>query len=530
MKARIAKILLPVIILAALVAALGIIVSAEDAKTPEIISQNVQYSEYFSLMYAVDASTVNEGPVTLNLYYADPASGAEIARTYTAAEPQNEKIDGVETSVYVFVTEGVAAKNFDKCFYVQAVDNTGAESKVVRYSVLEYMLVRLYGGQTITEGQRGLYENAIDFAAFSQRVLINEADEDTANDIPLANSYSLVKIEGGVIGEAEGATNGYSQGVYTEGAVIYPYSKGAPALKLRETDSEGNVTERKIANGAAVTVSANTVITPTTPDPGEYFDTYGGLNFEGYNNIKEAETAGKLNRPSYNVKDPATLPYTGTEDYIALTNEGGNKNMVLTTQAATTKPGIYVMDTQGASGNCYVFEASFKLDIESASALTVAEKAAPRIAFFLVGDATLNYGSPTGNEANAGLTGSGFAAIYVVKDSEGNPHYYLNHNNSKTANNDIITANNEITAGWHTITCEIYENGWVKVYLDGNYVDEAKCISNTDLGGEASFKYANTDSVRIKYAASSSQGYVNNSSIYLDDIFFGKVTKAYVAE
>ena len=242
MKERIAKILLPVIILAALVAALGVIVSAEDAKTPEIISQNVQYSEYFSLMYAVDASTVNEGPVTLNLYYQDPASGAEIARTYTATEPRTEKIGGVETSVYVFVTEGVAAKNFDKCFYVQAVDASGAESAVVRYSVLEYMLVRLYGGQTITEGQRGLYENAIDFAAFSQRVLINEADEDATNDIPLANSYSLVKIEGGVIGEAEGATNGYTQGVYTEGAVIYPYAAGAPALKLQVTDSEGNVT------------------------------------------------------------------------------------------------------------------------------------------------------------------------------------------------------------------------------------------------------------------------------------------------
>ena len=195
-----------------------------------------------------------------------------------------------------------------------------------------------------------------------------------------------------------------------------------------------------------------------------------------------------------------------------------------------TKPGIYVMDTNGSAGNCYVFETSFKLDIDANSAKTIAALAAPRITYFLVGDATVNNGAPTGNEGAAGVTGSGFMAIYVVTDENGAPHYYLNHNNSKTANSDIITANNEITAGWHTMTAEIYDNGWVKVYLDGKYVDEAKCISNTDLGGTGTFKYSNTDSVRIKFAGSSSQGYLNDSNIYFDNTFFGKITKAYVAE
>ena len=507
--------------------AIGVISSADDAKTPDIISQNVRYDEVFSLMYAIDAASVNEAPVTLNLYYADPRDGAEIKKTYTADEPQIERIDGNDTLVYVFITEGVAAKALTKNFYVQAVDNTGAKSDVVRYSVLEYLNVRLYGGQTITESQKTLYEDVISFASSAQRVLINEKDADTTNDVPLASTYSLVEIKDGIILEDVDAARGYDQGVYPAGTKVYPYREGFTG-KWNVITAGGST---QVDNCAEVTVDKYTKIVEYVPNvPGEYYANYGGLSFESYTNIKEAEVAQKLNRPSYNVKDPSSLPYTGTEDYIALYNDDGNKTMVFATQAATTKPGIYVMDTNGSTGNCYVFETKFKLDINADSAKEIASLAAPRVTYFLVGDATPNSGAPTGNESAAGLTGSGFAAIYTVLDGEGTPHYYLNHNNSKTANSDIITADNEITAGWHTMTAEIYQNGWVKVYLDGKYVDEAKCISNTDLNATSGFMFSNTNSVRIKYAASNSQGYLNNSSIYFDDMFFGKVDKTYVAE
>ena len=172
------KILVLILTLCLLVCAASFIsVSAAEEKTPDIISHNVRYDEVFSLMYAVDAASVNEGPVTLNLYYSDPSEGAEVKRSYTANEPQIEKIDGKDTLVYVFITEGVAAKNLNKNFFVQAVDAKGAVSAVERYSVLEYLLVRLYGGQTITEGQKALYEDVISFASSAQRVLINEKDE-----------------------------------------------------------------------------------------------------------------------------------------------------------------------------------------------------------------------------------------------------------------------------------------------------------------------------------------------------------------
>jgi hypothetical protein len=448
------KILLLTLVLTLVIgAAVCVAASAADSKTPDIISQNVRYDEVFSLMYAVDASSVNQAPVTLNLYYDDPAEGAEIKRSYTASEPQVEKIDGKETLVYVFTTEGVAAKYLDKNFYVQAVDKSGAVSETVRYSVLEYLLVRLYGGQTITEGQKALYEDVISFASSAQKVLINERDADTTNDVPLANTYSLVTIEDGVILEKANATKGYSQGVYPAGAKIYPYRAGFDG-KWKVTTASGST---EVANGAEITVNGYTSISEaSTVAPGGYFENYGGVNFNDYTYIRNAEIAGFVTRPTYFVKNPNNPPHTGTEDYIGLYTDGDDKYMGLTTQEATNKPGVYLMDTEGAEGNCYVFETEFKINMDETTAATIAANSDARLVYFSVATATNNKDSASGTDA--GVSGSGLAAIYAVADAEGKLHYYLNHNNSKAANNDIITKNNEITAGWHTMTVEIYEN------------------------------------------------------------------------
>ena len=75
MKNRIISLILALALIASVIPA--IVVSADDAATkPEIISNNIEYNDKFSLMYAVDAATVAEGPVTLNIYTTATADGA----------------------------------------------------------------------------------------------------------------------------------------------------------------------------------------------------------------------------------------------------------------------------------------------------------------------------------------------------------------------------------------------------------------------------------------------------------------------
>ena len=532
-----AKILVLILTLVLLIgSAVCVIASAEDDKTPEIISQNIAYDEVFALMYAVDAATVNAAPVTLDLYYDDPATGAEIKKSYTAAEPTTIRINGNETSAYVFTTEGVAAKYLTDDFYVQATDAAGAVSEVERYSVLEYCLQRLYGGPSITEGQKLLYESVIDLASYSQRVLINEknGDTDTTNDVPLANTYSLVTVSGGVILEAEGDTDGYSHGIYPQGTKIYPYAEGTVnPWAVTTYDAEGNKTTVNVENGGEFTTSGvYTEISERVPTPGEYYATYGGLGYDDITYIKAYEISGSINRATYQVQDPNTeSAYTDARDYIVLYDDNGNNVMKFATKEneQNAKASIYIFDTHEREGNCLVFETKIKVDIDKTTATTVAALDVPQVAYFQIANATPNGGSAPSSDA--GVASSGFVRIYAKIGDDGELHYYMNHTNYATDAN-ICNADAELTAGWHTFTAEMYENGWVKCYVDGVFVGESKCISNADLNGSGSngFLFSNANSIKIQFANSSIGGDIDNSSIYFDNTFLSRVDKDYVAE
>ena len=524
------KILLLTLALALIIcAAVGITTSADDAKTPDIISQNVQYNEVFSLMYAVDAATVNEGPVTLNLYYEEPTEGAVANRSYTVSEPRIEKIDGKDTLVYVFITEGVAAKALTKNFYVQATDKTGAKSDVVRYSVLEYLNVRLYGGQIITEGQKALYEDVISFASSAMRVLINEKDSDISNDVPLANTYSLVTVNDGVLLESSDSTDGYDQGVYPAGTKVYPYRAGFDG-KWQVITSAGAT---QVANGAEVTVNGYTKIVEFIPNvPAEYYANYGGLSYDDITYIKAYETSGNINRATYQVQDPNTeSAYTDARDYIVLNTEGTNNYMKFATKESEQgqKASIYFLGTNTNEGNCLVFETKIKVDFDATTAAACASNSVPQVMYLQIASTTANKGSCTNTDA--GVASSGFARIFAKADENGALHYYINHTNFSSDAN-ILNADAEITDGWHTYTVEMYENGYVKSYVDGKLVGTSKCISNADLNGTGAngFKFSDANAVKIQFANSSIGGDIDNSAVYFDNTFLGRVNKAYVAE
>jgi hypothetical protein len=271
-----AKLLVLILSLALLIgSAVGIAVSAESAKTPEIISKNVYYGGNNRIMFAVDADTVNEGAVTL-YFYDDATKAAELADTdwtYVAEAPVTEKIGGEDKSVYVFNTLGIAPTEFTKNYYAVAVDSTGAKSAVVRYSLLEYYLDMLYRNdvKSATSGEgaamKAVFENEIASAASIQDLLFNY-DADGTNDLQyLADDYYYAAI-------VDGATidGAYSSGIYAPGSKITLTSTDGSVATWQVTvyNSDYSVkSSTKVANGTQITLEGHTLITvPEIPTTG----------------------------------------------------------------------------------------------------------------------------------------------------------------------------------------------------------------------------------------------------------------------
>ncbi len=345
-----AKLLVLILSLALLIgSAVGIAVSAAGEKTPEIISKNVYYSGNNSIMYAVDADTVNEGPVTLKLYN-DAAKAAELADTdwtYVAEAPQTEKIDGEDKSVYVFTTLGIDPTNFNEYFYAVAVDATGAQSAVVRYSLLEYYLDMLYRNdiKSATSGEgavmKTLFESEIASAAAIQDLLFNY-DADDTNDLDyLADDYYYAAI-------VDGATidGAYSTGVFTPGSEITLTSTDGSVATWQVTvyNSDYSVkSSEKVANGTKITLDGHTLITvPEIP-------TTGVVDFED-------GIPAELKATEANASGSITLGNDGAGDnYMIFATTGAG--------SADALPSFTVpVDTNDVDADTFVFGYDMKLD------------------------------------------------------------------------------------------------------------------------------------------------------------------------
>ena len=226
---------------------LPLTIGAEDAQTetkPEIISQNVTYNEKFCLMYAVDASTVAEGPVTLYLYEANPEEGAKAVKSYEVNEV-TAAYGNLPVDSYIFTTDGVAAYAMAQNFYVQAVDAAGNASDVKKYSVGEYLYERL-ADSTATVKQKNFYNATLDFGASAQKVILKETDE-----AKYINNYVYVtSIDGTTV-------NGFNKGIFPKGAELTLAKAGANELTAISYDKDGGYMP-KITDGA-FTVPADAV-------------------------------------------------------------------------------------------------------------------------------------------------------------------------------------------------------------------------------------------------------------------------------
>lgn len=157
-------------------AAIGIAASAEEAVSPVVYSQNVEYGGNYSLMYAITAESVKGEELTLAVYDNAECSGtAKWSKTVAATEANQETVRG--KACYVFTTMGVAAKDMDVQYYVKVTSGEGETVK--RYSVAEYFFERLYkngvafGTSAADVARAKLYNSALSYAADAQDVLYN---------------------------------------------------------------------------------------------------------------------------------------------------------------------------------------------------------------------------------------------------------------------------------------------------------------------------------------------------------------------
>ena len=249
MKNKTLKIALLVLSFTLLVgAAFAMSVSADDTVKPQIISQNVAYEGDFALMYAVDADGIT-GSVTLNVYDVYP-SETSVAPVFTQTVAEAEDVEGnLDKRAYVFTTAGVAAADMCKQFYIQAVvDETGAKSEILRYSVAEYLYERLAttGSNAPSDDQALLYETVIAFGDQAQKVVgkIEDADNRIKN-------YRFVTT-----GEGVKLDTYFTTGVYPIGTTLSLTADGSGVgTKWTVTPYTNGTAGTPLTNQASVTVS-----------------------------------------------------------------------------------------------------------------------------------------------------------------------------------------------------------------------------------------------------------------------------------
>ena len=285
---KLAKVLLITLSLAVMIMAMGVIASAQetDDLSVSILAKNVSYSETVQVLFAVDDTNAGENEVEV-LYYledpiANPSAQAYVGKTYEKGYTEG----GVNYPA--FFTAGFPAKNIGDKVYARAhIVGTEVYSEVVRYSVVEYLLERLYL-DTPTADQKDLYTDLLSYGASAQKVLINGNDDPTDNITQFVTDYVLVGIQGGTL------DGKYSQGIYFPGEKVYPQASGVSAWNVTLYDlatGEGAVT--RVANGAEVEVAGFTMISeaPAAYKP-DLTDVAGRIQWHEAATIGEYKSAG----------------------------------------------------------------------------------------------------------------------------------------------------------------------------------------------------------------------------------------------
>jgi len=182
-------------------------------------------------------------------------------------------------------------------FYLQAVDANGNKGEVCTYSVMEYMLERLYGGYELSEKQRTVYEKALEFGAAAQDLL-------TTGET-LVTDYRYVKGGEGVL------VNGKSVVIAKAGEELNLTYEGGTVATWNVYDNTGGLVGNISAKNTVVAEGHYTYEADTSfRGTGLYADHPSALGFDGVT-ATELGAAGVL--INHTAHTPTSLD--GTTNY-----------------------------------------------------------------------------------------------------------------------------------------------------------------------------------------------------------------------
>ena len=361
--------------------------AAEEASelSVSIIKKNVSYSDYVKVLFAVDDTNAGGNDIELLYYLEDPAVnpnaeakvGVVYDKGYTDDKGTHDTTDDV--TYPAFYSAGFPAKEIDDQVYARAhIVGTDVYSDVVRYSVVEYLLERLYVDRA-TGDEKGLYEYLLGYGAYAQKVLIN-GNDDPDDDIEsgkFITDYVLVGIEGGTL------DGKYDQGIYFVGDKVYPQADGIATWNATVYDlSTGVGTTTEVNGSAAYSVTGFTMFTAKTegetPTPAykpDLTDTAGRINWSDYSTALEYKNTAKL------------IDYwfpSGTDPQLVEGAPYGVNSMVakLTTASAGNQDQFYVKTmSKSANATMYIFETDVMIDPDVNSTYEITFRNGSNIAY-----------------------------------------------------------------------------------------------------------------------------------------------------
>ncbi len=232
-----------VVLILGMTFSMGISAEEDTEFKPQIISQNIEYSKCFKLMYAVDAASVT-GPVELRVYETYPTDKTEdnFKKRYTVSEiTPASQMGNLGMDAYVFTTDGISYTDMALEFYIQAIDiATGKKSEVKRYSVAEYFYERLSNPNASAE-QKSLYKSTIQFGAAMQLALDPNIDESK-----LISNLRYILVDGGTV-------EGYKAGLFAVGDTVSPTVQGGKTWNV-VCEGEGGVKLETYENVSSIVV------------------------------------------------------------------------------------------------------------------------------------------------------------------------------------------------------------------------------------------------------------------------------------
>ena len=513
-------------------AAIGFSVSAETTEptAPVVLKKNVKSNGNFCLMFALDPASCGD-TITVEAYNTvtkENATDKDLIESFTVNKAdvlnnqQSIDLDGDGNNdeiVMIQTNEGVEAADIADTWHVYFTSN--GLTTHVEYSVKDYAFERLYADFTVLENdsttkayrQKQFYLSILDIGSTAQNLLVNwdnTTGAPVANPERLAKEYAYASIQGGTF-------NGGLAGSYVEIDDTLTLTQSADnkevSWKVYTFDTNGNpvgdpATVEITDGSATVTVAGNTVIVPGWAEgvtPGKYFNDIGDdtLSFDNITAIGDTTLITNTTVAGVSYGHNAIMAKDGRGNVLNIgkTSDQGSKGRLY----------IPVVNkvANGGTASCLVIETDIYIDGQmqySAAGNPIKDTA---MTLYIS-----NLAAATGTGHNWNSADTIASHNYIIYDNSGNV------TSDNLQGGTYITINDKVTLEmdrWYNLCYEFYDDGHVKIFIDGEYAGGWSSSYRNPLSGAQSINFALPERFRP-------------SEVYFDNMFVGLIDKTYVAE